>query len=98
MRGAWLLVAAVGAASAAVLLVPVRTRPASAPQPRTRHLLVVGGGAVGVVLVAGASGVHLALAAVLLVLALPATDELGLALAAVVVGLVWWRRRRAVSA
>jgi TRAP transporter 4TM/12TM fusion protein len=37
-------------------------------------------------------------AALLLVLALPVTDELGLTLAAVVLGLVWWRRRRAVTA
>ena len=37
-------------------------------------------------------------AALLLVLALPVTDELGFALAVVVLGLVWWRRRRALLA
>ena len=37
-------------------------------------------------------------AALLLVLALPVTDELGFALAAVVLGRVWWRRRRALPA
>jgi tight adherence protein B len=66
MRGAWLVLAALAAAGAAVLVVPVRIRPPRRPSTRTPFLLpvVLGGG--GAVAVAGLRGVHLALAAVLL--------------------------------
>ncbi|HET6563437.1 MAG TPA: hypothetical protein VFG72_16325 [Marmoricola sp.] len=65
MSGGWLALAAVAAAGAAVLVVPVRARLPRRAAVRSRHLAAVGlGGTVAVVL-AGLRGVHLALALVL---------------------------------
>ena len=66
MRAGWLLVAAVAAAGAALLLVPVRSWSPQRRTLRSRRLLAVAAGGSAAVAVAGLRGVHLALAVVLL--------------------------------
>jgi tight adherence protein B len=65
MRGAWLVAAAVAAAGAAVLLVPLRGRPSMSGPVGSRRLAAVAAGTAAAVAAIGLRGVHLALALVL---------------------------------
>ncbi len=66
MRGAWLVAAAVAAAGAAVLFVPVRGRSSRNGPVRSPHLAAMAVGTTTTLAVVGLRGVHLALALVLL--------------------------------